>query len=60
MLEEIINKIFLYLEGSTNRIMKQHITNILSLDLTVVEALELNMNFGFIHYNHEEFKRDYT
>ena len=60
MLEEIINKIFLYLEGSTNRIMKQHITNLLSLDLTVVEALELNMNFGFIHYNHEEFKRDYT
>ena len=60
MLLELVNKIFLYLEGSTNRIMKQHIKNILSLDLSVVEALELNMNFGFIHYNHEDFKRDYT
>ena len=60
MLLEIVNKIFLYLEGSTNRIMKSHIKNVSSLDLSVIEALELNMNFGFIHYNHEEFKKDYT
>ena len=60
MLQEIINKIFLYLEGSTNRIMKEHIKNVSSMDLTPIEVLELNMNFGYIHYHHADFKNDYT
>jgi hypothetical protein len=62
---EIINYIFGYCQGSTNKIMKQHIQNINQLNKnenaneTVYSILELNMNFGYIYFHYNEFMRDY-
>ena len=66
MLPEIMNHIFRYCQGSTNQIMKQHIKNIKSLneneDLYTIDLytiLQLNMDYGYIHFHFEDFKNDY-
>ena len=66
MLPEIMNHIFKYCQGSTNQIMKQHIKNIKSLneneDLYTIDLytiLQLNMDYGYIHFHFEDFKNDY-
>ena len=62
---EMINHIFSYFEGSTNKIMKQHIENIYELNKNenanedVYSILQLNMNFGYIYFHYNEFMRDY-
>ena len=63
--EEIINHILRYCQGSTNKIMKEHIENIDTLnknenvDETVYSILQLNMDFGYIYFHYNEFMRDY-
>lgn len=61
MLPEIMNHIFRYCQGSTNQIMKQHIKNIKSLNENedLYSILQLNMDYGYIHFHFEEFKNDY-
>ena len=66
MLPEIMNHIFKYCQGSTNQIKKQHIKNIKSLneneDLYTIDLytiLQLNMDYGYIHFHFEDFKNDY-
>jgi len=62
---EIINHIFSYFEGSTNKIMKEHIQNICQLNKNenvnedVYSILQLNMDFGYIYFHYNEFMRDY-
>lgn len=62
---ELVNYIFQYCQGSTNKIMKEHIHNIEELNKnenteeSVYSILELNMNFGYIMFNYNEFMRDY-
>ena len=63
---EIINYIFLYCQGSSNKIMKQHIQNICELNKNenanedVYSILQLNMDFGYIYFHYNEFMRDYV
>ena len=65
MPNEIVNYIFSYFEGSTNKIMKQHIQNICDLNKNenfnedVYSILQLNMDFGYIYFHYNEFMRDY-
>jgi hypothetical protein len=57
---EIVNYIFLYFEGSTNQIMKNHINNIQSFNNeTVCTILTMNMDFGYVQFNYDLFKNDY-
>jgi hypothetical protein len=62
---ELVNHIFSYFEGSTNKIMKQHIKNICDLNKnenvneSVYSILQLNMDFGYIYFHYNEFMRDY-
>lgn len=62
---EIVNYIFRYCQGSTNKIMKQHIQNINDLNKNentnedVYSILQLNMDFGYIFFHYNEFMRDY-
>ena len=63
--EEIVNHIFRYCQGATNKIMKEHIQNINSLNKnenaneTVYSILQLNMDFGYLYFHYNEFMRDY-
>jgi len=63
--DEIVNYIFRYCQGSTNKIMKEHIKHIELLnknenvDETVYSILQLNMDFGYIYFHYNEFMRDY-
>ena len=62
---EIVNHIFRYSQGSTNKIMKEHINNINMLNKNenakedVYSILQLNMDFGYIYFHYNEFMRDY-
>ena len=58
---EIINYIFRFCQGSTNKIMKQHIKNIYILNENedLYNILQMNMDFGYIQFNYDSFKNDY-
>jgi hypothetical protein len=62
--DEIVNHIFRYCQSFTNQIMKEHIENINTLNKnenaneTVYSILQLNMDYGYIHFHFEEFKND--
>jgi len=66
MPNEIINYIFLYCQGSANKIMKQHIQNICELNKKenvnedVYSILQLNLDFGYLFFHYNEFIRDYV
>ena len=62
---EIVNYIFRFCQGSTNKIMKEHIQNIKQLNINenvnedVYSILQLNMDFGYLYFHYNEFIRDY-
>lgn len=64
--DEIVNYIFRFCQGSTNKIMKEHIKNINQLNINenvnedVYSILQLNMDFGYIYFHYNEFLRDYV
>lgn len=45
--EEIINHIFSYCEGSTNRIMKKHILKAYDFETGVIGLTRINIEYGF-------------
>jgi len=61
MIPELVNYIFCFCQGSTNQIMKEHITNIklLNENENVYTILRMNMDFGYIHFHFNSFKIDY-
>jgi hypothetical protein len=65
--EEMLNQIFSYCQSPTNQIMKENIKHITSINKTKADylnnifcILEMNKEYGFIHYNHERFMNRYS
>ena len=48
---EIINHIFCYCQGSTNKTMKQYIHYALELQTGIIGLKRINKQYGFIHLN---------
>ena len=59
VIPELVNYIFRFCQGSTNKIMKEHIKNIKLLNEDVYTILRMNMDFGYIHFDYKLFKIDY-
>ena len=61
LIPELVNYIFCFCQGSTNKIMKDHIKNVHSLNENenVYNILRMNMDFGYIHFDYKLFKIDY-
>jgi hypothetical protein len=59
VIPELVNYIFRFCQGSTNKIMKEHIKNIKLLDEDVYTILRMNMDFGYIYFDYDLFKIDY-
>lgn len=59
VIPELVNYIFRFCQGSTNKIMKEHIKNIKLLNEDVYTILRMNMDFGYIYFDYKLFKIDY-
>jgi hypothetical protein len=61
VIPELVNYIFRFCQGSTNKIMKEHIKNIklLNENEDLYNILQMNMNFGYIYFDFKSFKIDY-
>lgn len=57
MLPEIINHIFSYCEGATNKIMKQHIKYAKYFETGIIGLSRLNRQYGFRRFNKNRLSR---
>ncbi len=55
--QEMINHIFLYCQGSTNKIMKNHILNAYDFETGVIGLSRLNKLYGFKHLNYARLNK---
>ena len=55
--QEIINHIFCYCQGSTNKIMKKHILKTCEFETGVIGLLRLNRDYGFKHLNYKRLNK---
>jgi len=51
---EILNHIFSYCQGSTNKIMKKHIYTAYEFETGVLGLLRLNRDYGFKIFNYRQ------
>jgi hypothetical protein len=55
--QEIVNCIFSYCQGSTNKIMKTHILKTHEFETGVVGLSRLNRDYGFKHLNYRRLNK---
>ena len=53
---EIVNHIFSYCQGATNRIMKQHIKHADDFETGVIGLKRINRDYGFNHFQNRRLK----
>ena len=51
--QEMVNHIFSYCQGSTNKIMKKHILKVYEFETGVIGLSRLNRDYGFKHLNYK-------
>jgi hypothetical protein len=57
MLPELMNHIFSYCEGPTNKIIKQYIKYSLGFQIGVIGVLRINQHYGFKTFNKNRLSR---
>jgi len=60
MLPEVMNHIFSYCQGATNKIMKQHIKYSHGFETGVIGLTRLNRHYGFKTFNKKRLTRAIT
>ena len=55
--QEMINHIFSYCEGSTNRVMKKHILKLYEFETGIIGLSRLNRDYGFKMLNYKRLNK---